>query len=229
LLGEDVAPVGGDDVEYVNWVNGGLVVVIDSSETGGMFVFEVSVAFVFVLLEVVFPVVDTIVFLLLFEMVLCGKESVNDGLALCRTGGCGRNVVDFGGEYFPKGGNGIDVGLGDFVVWHFNFGVEEFELSELVDGVVNGVGWVATIVGVGVGRSGPRFPFEVGGGKGVEVFLSRKRKKRPGVFGILIVKRVVEVEVNVVKLVSSIGWLFGDVGERKRFRWKIVRNAGCVR
>ena len=82
MLGEDVAPVGGDGVKYVDRVNGSLVVVIDSPQAGSVFVFEISVAFVFVLLEVVFPVVDTVVFLLLFEMMLCGKESVNDGLTL---------------------------------------------------------------------------------------------------------------------------------------------------
>ena len=72
LLGADVTPVGGDGVEYVDWVNGGLVVVIDSPKAGSVFVFEISVAFVFVLLKVIFPVVDTVVFLLLFEMMLCG-------------------------------------------------------------------------------------------------------------------------------------------------------------
>ena len=150
--------------------------------------YEVSVAFVFVLLKVIFPVVDTVVFLLLFEMVLCGKESVNDGLALCRAGGCGRNVVDFGGEYFPKGSDGIDVGLGDFVVWHFNFGVNEFEFSEFVDGVIDGASWVTAIVGVNVGRFGPGLSLVVGGREGVEVVLGSLGKEKPSVFGVLVIK-----------------------------------------
>ena len=50
--------------------------------------------------------------------------------------------------------------------------------------MVDGVGWVATIVGVGVSRFGPRFPFEAGVGEGIEVILCGVGKEGPGVFGI---------------------------------------------
>ena len=82
LLGEDVAPFGGDGVEDVKWVCDGLAVVVDSSESCGVFVLEVSKAFVLVLLEVFLPVVDAVVFLLLFEVLLYGQECVDDCLAL---------------------------------------------------------------------------------------------------------------------------------------------------
>ena len=50
--------------------------------------------------------------------------------------------------------------------------------------MVDGIGWVATIVGVNVSRFGPGFPLEMGGGEGIEVILCGVGKKRPGVFGI---------------------------------------------
>ena len=119
---------------------------------------------------------------------LCGKESVDDGLTLCRASRCRRYVVDFGGECFPEGSNGIDVGLGDFVVWHFNLGVNEFEFSELVDGVIDGVSRVTAIVGINIGRFGPGLSLVVGGREGVEVVLGSLGKKKPSVFGVLVVK-----------------------------------------
>ena len=50
--------------------------------------------------------------------------------------------------------------------------------------MVNGVGWVGAVVGVGVGRFGPGLPLEVGGRERVEVVLCGVRKKRPCVFGV---------------------------------------------
>ena len=82
LLGEDVAPFGSDGVKDVKWVCHCLAVVVDSSESCGVFILEVSKAFVFVLLEVFLPVVDAVVFLLLFEVLLYGQECVDDCLAL---------------------------------------------------------------------------------------------------------------------------------------------------
>ena len=72
LLSEDVAPVDGDGVKYVDRVNGGLVVVIDSPKAGSVFVFEIGVAFVLVLLQVAFPVVNAAVLVLCFLVLLCG-------------------------------------------------------------------------------------------------------------------------------------------------------------
>ena len=70
LLGEDVAPVGGDGVKYVDWVCDGLVVMVDSSEAGGVFIFEVGKTLVLVLLKTVLPAVDAVVFLLLSVVLL---------------------------------------------------------------------------------------------------------------------------------------------------------------
>ena len=97
-------------------------------------------------------------------------------------------MVDFGGECFPEGSDGIDVSLGDFVVWHFNFGVKEFEFPELVDGVVDRVSGIAAVVRVSKSGLGPGLSFKVSGGEGIKVIHRNLRKKSPGVIGILVVE-----------------------------------------
>ena len=83
LLCEDFTPFGSDGIKNVNRVCDGLVVMINGSETGGVFIFEVGEALVLVLLQAVFPVIDAVVLLLLFVVLLYRKKCVDDGLALC--------------------------------------------------------------------------------------------------------------------------------------------------
>ena len=82
FLGKDVTPFGSDSVKYVDWVSDGLVMV-DSSKAGGVFVFEVGKALVLILLKTVLPIIDAVVFLLLFVVLLYGEQCIDDGLALC--------------------------------------------------------------------------------------------------------------------------------------------------
>ena len=82
LLSKDFTPFGSDGVENINRVSDSLVVMVDGSEAGGVFIFEVSKTLVLVLLQVVLPVVDAVVFLLLVEVLLYGEECVDDSLAL---------------------------------------------------------------------------------------------------------------------------------------------------
>jgi hypothetical protein len=105
---EDVFPGSSNMFEDVVWVRDGFVSVCDGLESSGVFVFEVGVAFVFVVLEIVFPLVESVVSLLLFFVGLRRKEGVNDALALSGSSGWGRDVLD---------------GVGDF-------GAEFVELSE---------------------------------------------------------------------------------------------------
>ena len=70
LLNKDFTPFGGDGIEYVDRVCDCLVVMVNGSEAGGMIIFEVGIALVFVLLKTVLPAVDTVVFLLLSVVLL---------------------------------------------------------------------------------------------------------------------------------------------------------------
>ena len=83
LLSKDFTPFGSDGVKYVDWVCDGLVVMVDSSEAGGVFIFEVGKTLVLVLLKTVLPIIDAVVFLLLFVVLLYGEQCIDDGLALC--------------------------------------------------------------------------------------------------------------------------------------------------
>ena len=83
LLCQDFTPFGSDGIKNVNRVCDGLVVMINGSETGGVFIFEVGKTLVFVLLKTVLPAVDAVVFLLLFVVLLEREKCVDDSLALC--------------------------------------------------------------------------------------------------------------------------------------------------
>ena len=96
--------------------------------------------------------------------------------------------MDFWSESVTKLGDGVDVEFGNSVVGKFNFGVEEFEFPELVDGVVDRVSGIAAIVRVSKSGLGPGLSFKVGGGEGIKVILRNMRKKSPSVIGITVVE-----------------------------------------
>ena len=97
-------------------------------------------------------------------------------------------MINLGCEGVTKLGDGVDVVFGNSVVRKFDFGVEEFEFPELVDGVVDRVSGIAAVVRVSESGLGPGFSFEVSGGEGIEVIHRNLRKKSPGVIGILVVE-----------------------------------------
>ena len=88
-----MSPSFGNLFEDVDRVSEGNIVGFEALEFSGMFVFEVGVAFIFVVSEVVFPQVDSF---LLFEVVfekLGGKQRVDEDLALGGASGRGGNSL----------------------------------------------------------------------------------------------------------------------------------------
>jgi hypothetical protein len=114
------------------------------------------------------------------------------------------------------------VGFSYRVVWHLNFGIDELKFTELVNGVVNGVGWIGAVVGVSVGRLGPGYPFEVGCRVRVEVVLGNPGQEGPRVFRVKVIKGIIEIEIDVIKLVGGVRWLVRDICEWERLWWKVV-------
>ena len=86
-LFEYVGPGIGYALENVEWVRKDVIVLFDDLETCCMLVFQVGVTSVVVGLKVVFPFVDSGVFVECSLMLLGRKKGVDDGLALGGSGG----------------------------------------------------------------------------------------------------------------------------------------------